>query len=316
MHSKVAPLLGLSKVCATKTSIRHARMRLDIGWFLGFMFFMQEALIWVVLGGIHVAFVVFGFAKHVHYVVKNVRGMRRAFGQPTRVLPPPGEVTLNGIVSSLNDKVPVTVKIRDELDPNTKIQNDRVSRRVKTHSFALLLPEAGTRVTVEPGNDVHLRSLGHMTQWEYSKKTEKSSRFHIGELRDGDRAIVTGVLEEKRVIEPQSSEYRSEKGKVRIEYVLRPIPGIPLSIDSETMLQEISNCMDRIGKIRALGAAVLPFFYGRALVNSFDDWSARYFGGVVVAYAFVYLAHEPLLPFRVPWYDRKVKKIPRTKPKK
>jgi len=264
-----------------------------------------QSMEWVVLGGICVALVVFGFVKHVYYVAKNVWAIRRAFDKPTPALPPLGLVTITGIVSSMGDKRPVQVKLR-EAGTYSRGQYywEQKSRVVQACPFALLIPEAGARIIVEPDKDVYLRSLGHVTKWKSFGKNNGIKRFRIGALEDGDRAIITGVLSEKRTVESQSSEYRSQKGKVKIEYVLRPIPGDPLKIDSETMLEEISERFGYIGWARALGTVVLVPYYCRALWDSFADRSANTFWGLVVGYGFLRLIMRLNKRDRVPWFDR------------
>lgn len=269
---------------------------------------------WVVLGGICVFLVAFDFAKHVYYVAKNVWPMRRAFNKPTRTLPAVGVVTINGIVSGMGEECPVQIKLREDGHTSRgQVYWKQTSRVVEAHPFALLVPDAGARIIVEPGDDVKLRASAHVTAWEYNEKIGKRNRFRIGALEDGDRAIVTGVLTEKREIEKQASEYRSQKGKVRIEYVLRPIPGEPLRIDSETMFDEINERLGYIGWVRALGTIILHYYYVKALMAYYDvrahgdefaARSAKVYAAVVIVYAVIRLFMQGGKRDRLPWFDR------------
>jgi hypothetical protein len=258
---------------------------------------------WMAFGGVCVVLVVFGFVKHAYYIIKNVWAMRYAFAKPTRVLPSLGPVTINGLVSSIDDQCPVRITIReDDKEGKGTIFWEQASRIVEAHPFALLLPEAGARIIVEPEAEIHMRAAARLTDWEDDPDTKQSFRYRIGTLKDGDRAILTGVLEEKREVEAQASEYRSMKGKVRYEYVLRPIPGKGLYIDSETMFDEIRTLLRWPGWVRSVGTVILVPLYIHARYPSLSINRGLVFLVLLLVYAF---ARISFLSFdRRPWFDR------------
>jgi hypothetical protein len=229
--------------------------------------------------------------------------VRRQLDKPQSVLPPPGIVSLNGLVSMIDDELPVEVTIEERGESiRGQIYWTQFSQTVEAHAFALLLPDAGARVIVEPGEDVHLRASSSATEWEYSAEAKKLCRFRTATLEDGARAIVTGVLEEKREIEATMSEYRSQKGKIRIEYVLRPIPNEGIRIDSETLLDEIQKLLRFLGWLRGIGAVAVVPAYVYAVNETFSTTSAFLFGVLVVAYSFVRIGFTNI--DRRPWFDR------------
>jgi hypothetical protein len=260
---------------------------------------------WEIFGGICVALVVFGFVKHVYYVIKNVWPVKRVLDKPQRILPVPGPVTLNGIVSSIGDKIPVQVTIVEHgIRGGTKGQRAwrQMSYHVEAHPFALLLPELGLRIGVEPGDRIRLRAAGTATDWEFHKEVNETRRVRTSMLEDGDRAILTGMLEEKRKVELIATEYRSQKENVRIEYVLKPVPDKGITIDSETLLHEIHVLLGPLGWVRAIGTAVLVPAYVYALSEGFSMGSNILFAVLLVIVVFVRLGYMDF--DRLPWFDR------------
>jgi hypothetical protein len=235
-------------------------------------------MVWVILGGICVALGVFGCAQHVYYVAKNVWTMRHAFRKPVRVLPTPGVVTLNGIVSGQDGRdYPVKVTLEENGEGEWRHPYwEQTSRSVEAYPFELLLPEVGVKVIVEPGADVLLRASATTTDSEITDAEEKSNpgwrdetykfhRYRTGVLEAGDRAIVTGVLSEKRETEVIATEYRSQERRTRIEYVLRPLPDETMLIDSETLLDEFEECLGNQGTLFAVETICITFFYVQML---------------------------------------------------
>ena len=116
---------------------------------------------WEAFGGICVGLVVWGFAKHIYYVVKNVWLVKRALDKPQRLLPPPGVVTLNGIVSTIGENCPVQVTIVEHgYWSKARLYWRQTSCKVEAHTFALLLPDLGTRIIVEPGEKRAVARVG------------------------------------------------------------------------------------------------------------------------------------------------------------
>lgn len=255
------------------------------------------------IGGICVALVAFGFAKHVSYVVKHVWGMRQAFNQPTRTLPSEGLVTVNGIVSSIGDETPITMTLHEHGNTGRgQIYWDQAKREVEVHPFALLVPEMGARIVVEPGDDVQLRAAARATEWDNKVLLDKLVRYRTATLNDGDRAIITGILSEQRNVERVGSEYRSTKEKVKVEYTLRPIAGQALRVDSETLLDEIRTCFSWLGWAHGLGTLALVPAYIYAVREDFSVKSSA----IIILVLTIYVLSRLHLKAvdRKPWFDR------------
>lgn len=258
---------------------------------------------WVVLGGTCVALVAFGFAKHVYYVVKHVWAIRHALNQPTRTLPVEGVATINGLVSSIGDETPVTITLHEYGQAGRgQIYWQQALREVKAHPFALLAPEMGARILVEPGADVQLRAAARATEWDNKSFPDKLVRYRTATLDEGDQAMITGVLSERRDVERVASEYRTTKETIKVEYILRPIAGEPLRIDSQTMLDEIRTCFGWLGWVKGLGTLALIPAYAYAVGEAFSTKSAVAFVVLLIVYVF---ARLHLLDIdRRPWFDR------------
>lgn len=261
--------------------------------------------VWAIFGEICVVLVTFGFVKHVYYIVKNVWPVKRKLHEPQRVLPVPGEATIQGIVSSIGEKTPVQVTIVEHtIGGASKGQHvwEQTSFKVEAHPFALLLPELGARILVKPGETVRLRASAITTDWEQDKEVPQFRRVRTATLEDGDRAIITGILEEKREIELVANQYRSQKENVRIEYVLKPIPNAGIQIDSETFLHEIQRLLGRLGWARGIGTVLLVASYAYALDEAFSTRS-NIIVGVLLAAIFLTNGHYMNIDRR-PWFDR------------
>lgn len=236
----------------------------------------MNRMVWVILGGLCVGFGILTVAYRVYHVAKNVWAMQYAFSKRIRVLPSPGVVTLNGIVAAYDGRdcpVKVTLQEVGKGDKEYDLKWEQTSRRVKAYPFEILLPEIGARVMVEPGEDVLLRSVaitmkekmtkepGDMPDWKSPNPLYEFRRRRMGTLEAGDRAIVTGVLSEKRETELVATEYRSQKVRTRIEYVLRPLPGEPMRIDAESLLDEFEEYHGNHGKLLVVLTTFSTFFY-------------------------------------------------------
>jgi len=260
---------------------------------------------WTVFGGICAALVVFSFVKHVFYVVKNVWLVKRSLDEPQRVLPPPGVVTLNGIISSIGEETPVQVTLVEHgRSGKGRFYWRQTSYRVDAHRFALLLPELGARIVVEPGENVRLRASATATDWAYDKEAGEGRRVRTAILEDGDRVLINGLLEEKREVELIVNEYRSQKEKIRVEYLLKPIPDAGIRIDSETLLHELQMLLGPLGWVRALGTVLVVPAYVYALQEAFSTRSNILFVVILVVYSFIRTSYTDI--DRRPWFDRPI----------
>jgi hypothetical protein len=212
-------------------------------------------------------------------------------------------VTLNGIVSSIDHENPVIVTIVEHGMANAgTICWWQSSFEVQAHPFALLLPELGTRILIEPGEKVRLRAAAIATDWERDPERTEQRRVRTAVLEDGDRAIITGMLTESREVELIANQYRSQKEKVRIEYVLKPYPEVGMRIDSETLVYEIQRLLGPLGWVRGIGTALLVPAYVGALDQSFSTITCIIVG-VVLAILLLAIAHYRNIDRR-PWFDR------------
>lgn len=260
-------------------------------------------LAWAIFGEICVVLVAFGFVKHIYYVAKNVWPVKRKLRNPQRVLPAPGVVTLNGIVSRIGENCPVLVTIVENGESaRGQIYWRQTSYKVEAHSFALLLPELGVRIVVDPGDNVRLRAAGTATDWEYNEEADELRRVRTAMLEDGDHAIVSGVLSESRQIELVANQYRSQKENVRIEYVMRPGFNGELRVDSETMLLEIMVLLRPLAWVRGIGTALLVPAYVGSLQTLFST-NSNILVGLILAVLFVIHRHYMNIDRR-PWFDR------------
>jgi hypothetical protein len=262
---------------------------------------------WEVFGGICVAIMVSIFVRHVYYIVKHVWPAKLQLRKPQRVLPVPGVATIHGIVSGIGEKCPVQVTIVEyTIAGASKGQFlwEQTSYKVEAHPFVLLLPELGARILVEPTANVRLRAFGHATDWELDEEVKQFSRVRTATLEDGDRAIITGMLEEKREVELVANQYRSQKENVRIEYVLKPGPNVELRVDSETFLDEIQRLLGPLGWARGIGTASLVTSYVYALQVGFSPSSKVIFGALVVAVVITGGYYRNI--DRRPWFDRPI----------
>lgn len=258
---------------------------------------------WEIFGGICVALIVWGFARHIYYVVKNVWLVKLALNKPLRVMPLPGVVTLSGIVSSIGENCPVQVTIVEHGKYHRgQIYWRQTSLKVEAHPFALLLPELGARVLVEPGEVVNLRASATVTDWEKDKEADEDRRVRTAMLVDGDRVIVTGVLSESRQVELIANQYRSQKEKVRVEYVLKSNPNKAMAIDSETLLHEIRERFGYLGWLRGISTVLLLPVYVYAQDDGFFDNSLLLFASMLFVYVFARLGFTE--KDRLPWFDR------------
>jgi hypothetical protein len=261
---------------------------------------------WEILGGIVVALVIIDFARHFYYVLTNVWAMRRAFGKPVRALPPSGVVLLNGLVSPLEDhECPIKVVLHEDGRAHRgQIYWEQTSHTVEAHPFELLLPEIGIKVLVETGTNVSLRSSSVVTDFEWNNEIEKLRSVRIAGIEEGERVIVRGVLTETREVEVVPTEYRSQKGKTNIKYVLRPLADEPLRIDAESMLGEIEELLGNRGYLLALGAIIIPYCYVRGILDVTQANAMKGFGWVVLIYGVIRLFVKFSRLDRTPWFDR------------
>ena len=260
---------------------------------------------WEIFGGICVALMVLAFVRHVYYIVKNVWPIKRQLREPQRVLPAPGVATIHGIVSSIGERTPVQVTIVEcTIGGSSKGQHlwQQTLYKVEGRPFALLLPEVGARILVEPGENVRLRASAITTDWEYDKEVKQLRRVRTATLEDGDRAIITGILEEKQEVELIANQYRSQKENVRIEYVMKPGSNGELKVDSETFLREIKRLLGPLGWARGIGTALLVTSYVYALREAFSTSSNILFG--VFLFAVILTSAHYRNIDRRPWFDR------------
>ncbi len=272
------------------------------------------------LGGIVVALVIFDWAKHYYYVAKHVWPMQRAFREPTRTMPAPGVVTLNGIVSVIDEhEQPIKVTLHEYGRGLWQSMDwDQTSRSVKVHPFGLLIPHAKVTVLVEPDDDVVLRSSAYTTaaksvesseiptDWANDHYDKKVRRQRIGVLEGGDVALVTGVLQEKHEPQIVTTGYRSNRGEAKIEYVLRPLPNEPMRIDSVTLLDEYKERLGHWGMLLTVGIFVVPFGYIQRLWEKPVPTNSLVPLVIALLYIVLRLAIMAGRIDRRPWFERPI----------
>jgi len=261
-----------------------------------------DSSFWPVVGGIATAFLGYRFMKHAVYVVWRVWAVLRMFDKPLTQPLTSGPATVVGIVQA-SGAAPVRVKIEERGKySGGNIQWEEASRRVRARPFTLFLPQQQISILVEPNNNVMFRAIAFASHWKSSKKNDDLRRLRIAELRDGDRAVVTGHLAIVEVAEPLAGGYRSKNIALRTEYNLRPPHPHAMKIDAEHFVDEVRVHFGNIGWIRGIGFAAASASYINAVQQAFSTSSVTLLSTTFIAYLVVRLLL--LEKNRVPWFER------------
>ncbi len=259
---------------------------------------------WAIALSVCLVLISYDFFKNAYRVGKLVVPTRWYFAHPPKEKPAPGQfVTVVGIVSSPDGKSPVRVKIR-ELGNYVRgnLYWHEAGRKVTARPFSIVVPTWETRIDIEPDNTVELRTSADESLWRFDLEANCWLRFRKANLKDGDHAIIQGMLVEETVTEMAPGDYRAANLTAHKRLVIRPAPEKTMIIATEELLDEVST---RAGKLHWYLGFVFFLYTASGVTAIVEDYTeqAMKFTLWVAIVSFgirIFLS----LKDRVAWFDR------------